>query len=440
MGINNKYQRLFLIFNEEDPGYGISGKPTGHARIEIRNGTGNASVVAQDLREDKKVLTYKLYFIKTDQTRAVPILMGEIKQSGKSGQLSVRFDPNNIGNSGSSFNDIKVIAIGAELENGKKAWPLIAYRQEKVEWKSKSIRYLLDAGKEKRVADTETREPDTETREPDTETRESGTEAIDTDKRSDSVGIKSDFDAISSYRFDVKSIYGINEELVKETENGLQSEIEKEEQEKTENYLQNEKPQLEERPEIKDEDRTKISEHEIQEHPLMDADKDSEDKCLRGPGEKKCDGCFLHDLRTTKRASEIKEGDTNQLRDVFDTYFERHCPFNNRRKDYTWWKVNSPVYLNNILYQFGIKTPLLFNPKALMAHFKYRHLIVGIYQDKKTAKEYIVYGVPGAFRIDERPFGAGCRWVQVEGAQLRYGAFGYWLVYVDPETGRVLGT
>lgn len=138
----------------------------------------------------------------------------------------------------------------------------------------------------------------------------------------------------------------------------------------------------------------------------------------------------------------LLEGNTNltDIKEAFDRYFDRHSPFNNRRKDYIWWKVNSPVYLNNVLYKFNIKTPLLFNPKVLMAHFKYRHLTIGLYTDKKTRRKYIVCGIPGALRIDEKPFGDVCRWVQVEGVQPKYGAFGYWLVYIDPSRGKIIGT
>jgi len=35
----------------------------------------------------------------------------------------------------------------------------------------------------------------------------------------------------------------------------------------------------------------------------------------------------------------------------FDRCFEKCNPFMSGRKDYRWWKIASPVHLNNILYQ-----------------------------------------------------------------------------------------
>ena len=127
-----------------------------------------------------------------------------------------------------------------------------------------------------------------------------------------------------------------------------------------------------------------------------------------------------------------------ELMNSFNKYFEPSNPFGGRRGNYTWWKVNSPVYLNNVLYQHKVRTPLLFNPAVMMAHFKYRHLIIGVYSDRVRKNEYIVGGVPGVYGIDDRPFGDMCRWVQLEGYKPRYGAFGYWLVYIDTKTGKLL--
>ena len=131
-------------------------------------------------------------------------------------------------------------------------------------------------------------------------------------------------------------------------------------------------------------------------------------------------------------------GSTETLKESFDRFFERCDPFGSKRRDYTWWKVVSPVHLNNILYKFDVKSSLLFNPRVLMAHFKYRHLIAGIYQDRITGKVLLVCGVPGTYGVDEKPYGDMCRWAQVERGKPRYGVFGYWLVYMDARTGKLI--
>ncbi|HHV99744.1 MAG TPA: hypothetical protein GXX36_09265 [Clostridiaceae bacterium] len=130
--------------------------------------------------------------------------------------------------------------------------------------------------------------------------------------------------------------------------------------------------------------------------------------------------------------------DLKKLENSFNQYFEKFDPFQNKRRDYKWWRIGSPVHLNNILYQHNIRTPLLFNHAVMMSHLKYRHMIAGIYKDDAKKISLIVCGIPAVYDTDTRPFGNMCRWAQLESGRSKYGAFGYWLVYIDPETGRFL--
>lgn len=143
---------------------------------------------------------------------------------------------------------------------------------------------------------------------------------------------------------------------------------------------------------------------------------------------------------TVKESSSNNAGNSrlDSLNECMSKYFEEFNPFGSRKSNYKWWKINSPAYLNNVLYQCNIRTPLLFNPKVLMAHFKYRYLIAGIFTDRVKRREYLVCGVPGIYSLDEKPFGEMSRWVQLEGSRPRYGAFGYWIAYVDPKTGNLI--
>jgi hypothetical protein len=73
----------------------------------------------------------------------------------------------------------------------------------------------------------------------------------------------------------------------------------------------------------------------------------------------------------------------------------------------------------------------------MMAHYKYKHLIIGIFTHR-NGRRYVVCGVPGMHMVDMKPFGEMNTWVQAEGNRLKYGAFGYWLVYIDPENGKIM--
>lgn len=143
----------------------------------------------------------------------------------------------------------------------------------------------------------------------------------------------------------------------------------------------------------------------------------------------------------TKEETETVENrglDTNILTSYFDKVFRRCDPFNTRRRDYKWWKIHSHEYLTNVLQYCNIRTPSIFNPLVTMAYYKYRYLIAGIHISKSKRKEYIVLGIPGTYSIDDSPLGDVCKWVQAEGNMPRYGSLGYWITYIDPETGKLL--
>lgn len=127
----------------------------------------------------------------------------------------------------------------------------------------------------------------------------------------------------------------------------------------------------------------------------------------------------------------------SRLRDELDKSFEIYNPFNTRNRGYKWWKINSPGFLNNILFRNNIKTYLLFNPKVMLAHYKYRYIILGIRSNRQPDREKLICGVPGVYNIDDNPFGGVGSWVQLEGYRPKYGAFGYWIVMLDPRTGKL---
>jgi hypothetical protein len=131
------------------------------------------------------------------------------------------------------------------------------------------------------------------------------------------------------------------------------------------------------------------------------------------------------------------EGDLDGLEEELGRSFDVCDPFHSRRSDYIWWRVTNPVNLNNMFYQSNIRSPLMFNPAVMMSHYKYKHLIVGIFTHK-SGQRYIICGVPGMYMVDPNPFGETGKWVQAEGNRQRYGAFGYWLLYIDPRDGKVI--
>ncbi|HEX2945098.1 MAG TPA: hypothetical protein VHT96_04010 [Clostridia bacterium] len=148
-----------------------------------------------------------------------------------------------------------------------------------------------------------------------------------------------------------------------------------------------------------------------------------------------CEACRVHGGTPTEQVKPA--GDLSRLKAIMDGNFEANDPFHSKRSDYLWWKITNPVNLNNILYQNNIRSPLMFNPAVMLAHYKYRHLIVGIFT-RRDGKKFVVCGVPGMHMVDRKPFGELSKWVQADGSKQRYGAFGYWLVYINPDDGKIL--
>ena len=136
---------------------------------------------------------------------------------------------------------------------------------------------------------------------------------------------------------------------------------------------------------------------------------------------------------------DVKTGEINldSLKKDLDRCFESYNPFKGRIKGIHWWKINSPGYLNNLLFKNNIKTYLLFNPKVLLANFKYRHVLFGMQMDKGINRFQLICGVPGVYSIDDNPFSTAGTWIQLDGIKPKYGAFGYWLVLIDARSGKI---
>ena len=145
------------------------------------------------------------------------------------------------------------------------------------------------------------------------------------------------------------------------------------------------------------------------------------------------------ELSTFGLSMDVKTGEINldSLKEDLDRCFESYNPFKGRIKGIHWWKINSPGYLNNLLFKNNIKTYLLFNPKVLLANFKYRHVLFGMQMDKGINRFQLICGVPGVYNIDDKPFSTAGTWIQLEGIKPKYGAFGYWLVLIDARSGKI---
>lgn len=447
----NRYQRIFLIFSPEDKGFGSGQEPSGYVRIEISNGKGKLLASVQSLRKLDR-LVYNLYLIRSTGDIVIPVRVGTIQLQNNRAELKWDFNPEDVANTGLAIKDFNVAAIIGESKDSnidEFVCPIAAYRDGKVSWRSNISRLIkqAQAGTEKKAP---LHELDVQDNSVDQEKEKKSENA------EDDITSKYERDIYSKYEPSentphLESIYSGKAAPGKEPETYMDS-IEKASDEiqggsddiKPEiDYTAPSQEQLAEIPDGMGFNKPEEAEHienEFNTDNSYNAAYQKTGFCM--PNKTKstanpCENCTMNSAHNLQREYQ-NEGNIAELRQYFDKFFENYDPFRSRRKDYKWWKVGSPVQLNNVMYQCNIKTPLLFNPAVMMAHFKYRHLIVGIYTDQVRKREFIVCGVPGIHRVDDKPFGDLCRWVQIEGNRPRYGAFGYWLVYIDGKSGKLL--
>ncbi len=124
-------------------------------------------------------------------------------------------------------------------------------------------------------------------------------------------------------------------------------------------------------------------------------------------------------------------------------YFPYIEPFKTNLKGYNWWKINTddPNEENGFLPYFSYVTggnhkyPIIENSitaNELMR--KHKHYIFGLYNFKDEVKFY-VYGIPGKFISENHPQ-KGLTGFNTWYEDKDNG--GYWLLYIDPLTGRVI--
>lgn len=79
MSAKKSYNRFFIIFQEEDKGFGIAidKQPTGYTKIETRNGRCKITVYVQNLSRDKGPYVFKL--LDTSMDNVLIATLGEIK-------------------------------------------------------------------------------------------------------------------------------------------------------------------------------------------------------------------------------------------------------------------------------------------------------------------------------------------------------------------------
>jgi hypothetical protein len=424
-----KFGRMFLILKRDDEGFGLGKDPTGYVKIEVTEGKGKFFAHIENLNDKQEKAVFKLYLIKCSKEQFNPVCVGILPLKEGKGELTWRFDASNVDSTGISidkFNIVAVAATGGQKRTGM-SFPLVAYRGIEVLWKDKLKEtlypknfsdYQNSGNIDSPIIDNKTKASQyKEVEAENAEVENIGTENVvpqnieaenipTNDFHIDLTGEK-DFGGEKS-NFDIS---------VDETSTPPANELEEENI-----HI-----------EVGEDKHEGMNDKYI--HQGNSAGKDNQ-PCSNVNG---CTNCINNRFNKLNFDAMSNGIDTNKLKELFNKDFEAANPFKNGCRIYKWWNVNNPVVLNNIFYQCNLRNPFLFNPKVLFAYYKHRNLIVGICNDISSDKEYIVLGVPGNYSSEQRPLGVFCRWAQEEGVEPKNGAFGFWLVYIDPNTGKIIG-
>lgn len=137
MAVKRSYNRYFIIFQEEDRGFGtaIDKQPTGYTKIETRNGRCKITSYVQNLLKDRG--PYVCCMIDATQNPPVLARLGEIKvdDTGR-GETWWEFREEDIAETGLSFDRFNVSAI--IIEGDRMYAPLAGYMgREKTPWKDR---------------------------------------------------------------------------------------------------------------------------------------------------------------------------------------------------------------------------------------------------------------------------------------------------------------
>ena len=393
-----KYQRMFYIFYKEDSGYEGNKIPSGHLRIEVKEGRGTLKAVINNLREDS-ALDYRLYAIKSGQGELKYADMGHVSIKRGKGDITVEFEPHAVFDTGHSIDKFNVFAI---LVKKKKRnfvdeiiCPLVAYKDIRKGWRDELRKVLVLNSKEE-------------------QTRSYG----QLDKKGHKNNIE-EINMVEKIKESDKSSHKSSEDKIEK--NDVDEGIRTIHQQNDNIYLEHEihtnKTQLNSK---RDESIDLFEGYMGRGDSEFPADKEKNEKYI------------LDDNSKPRKASMVG------LANVFNYYFEKSNPFYNSRKDYKWWNVDNPMVLNDLLFKTGIKIPLVLHQRVCTGHLKYKHLILGIYSDNIRGMQYLVLGVPSLYQLDLNPFSVAGRWVQVCKHKTENNSFGYWITYIDPLTGMAL--
>lgn len=133
--------------------------------------------------------------------------------------------------------------------------------------------------------------------------------------------------------------------------------------------------------------------------------------------------------------SKIDSNRKNDNDSLFNQHFENYDPFGTTNHQYRWWRCHDMHKVNEVLLSINIGVPFELNKDGYIACEAHGHVVVGLYSDRKTSRDFVVIGIPAENRESIGNYHNNSRW---EDSEEGYTPAGYWLTYIDMKTSNVV--
>ncbi len=452
MANRSYYHRSFIILKAENRGYGLkSGKePAGYCKFEIRRGIGKAYIFVQDMKPSSTLDgVYEVYLISADSTiRPCKLASLHVDQQGR-GEHIASFDANDIMGTGYSLENFHALTIAFRSESEgrgmKISYPLIGYSSRNV---NIDIHEITESLKLIHGENIEVESEPIDQSLPDTEPE---VELMDEEKVDGLTDTQPEVELMDEEEVDgLTDIQQEDESMVEEevegsttTDTQPEDEVEIETQVDLESDI-SAQPEPESIPEMKFEPLTDFTEQDTQpiyDHGNVDqqgytqgqGDLDSYEEELRRAYEDSYQE-YLQDMNYqddmySYPAATYWDNVKDYFTGLFSAY-QRVYPFDNQLGEAEWIKVPQAVPSHGGYYDASIYRYPYYGSSYP------DHYILGLIKENQQTK-YVVYGIPSMYSMIPPVSITGfSRWVPVKDG---YG-MGYWLLYIDAISGRVVYT
>jgi len=433
------YHRSFIILKPESKGYGINPKkdPAGYCKFEIRRGIGKAYIYLQDIKPSSASDgIYEAYLISLDDSiKPCKLASLHIDEQGK-GEHIASFDANDIMGSGKSLENFHALAIVFRSEDAGKtmkvAYPLIGYSSRDVNINAHIITERLKAIHGDEVELQSDAEPEVEIEEVQVESpvvleQETDIEFEPEVKLEDKDEPEHDVGMVSVLDEETEELDNKTQELNLETEALEEMDLEEAEEVGSEEVKSEKEPGVQSTSHYSMESIQPSREEEVVKQQELYGSADELKKAYEDSYRRYLKDFAYQDSYYAYRSATYWDNVKDYFMGLFKAYQRVH-PFDNELKDAEWVRVqqaapNPGMYYADSIYRY-----------PYYGHHYPDHYIVGLIKEKDEIK-YVVYGIPSMYSMIPPVSITGfSRWVPVKEG---YG-MGYWLMYIDAISGRVV--